>query len=189
MVEAVSAAKLGARLHEVRLKKGLTLEDLAERSGVSRAMLSKLERGEKNPTLVVAARIAQGLDTPLTSLLGVDEERRRVVVTPRERQAVFRDSETGFERHVLSPPFERRTVELVRHVIPEGASSGDLPPYRRGVEKHLVVERGRLEVTIGGESYRLGVGDALFFEADVTHRFANAGRGTCSYVLVVSASP
>jgi quercetin dioxygenase-like cupin family protein len=149
-------------------------------------MLSKLERGEKNPTLVVAARIAQGLESSLTSLLGVDEQRRRIVLVPRDRQPAFRDPETGFERHVLSPPFEGRTVELLRHVIPEGASSGDLPPYRTGVEKYLVVERGRLEVTVGDQAYRLVAGDALYFEADIPHRFSNAGRGACRYLLVVS---
>lgn len=61
MADVVSAGKLGPRVRELRLVRGLTLEALAERSSVSRAMISKLERGEKNPTLVVAAKVAQGL--------------------------------------------------------------------------------------------------------------------------------
>jgi mannose-6-phosphate isomerase-like protein (cupin superfamily) len=150
-------------------------------------MLSKLERGEKNPTLVVAAKIASALGVSLTSFLGEEEARKTVVIVPKERRMVFRDPETGFERQLLSPTFESRTLEFVRHVIPQGASSGLLPPYRKGVEKHLVVERGKVAVHIGDERYLLGAGDALYFEADTPHQFTNAGRGVCSYYLVISS--
>lgn len=187
-MEAVAAERLGARVRDMRTARGLTLEELAEGSQVSRAMLSKVERGETNPTLVVAAKISSALGVSLTTLLGVEEERRTVVVVPRAELRVFRDPETGFERQLLSPPFEGRTLEFVRHVIPRGASSGDLPAYPRGVEKYLAVEQGALEVTIGGEAYRLDKGDALYFEADVPHRFSNAGRSACSYYLVVNSA-
>src|SRR5918998_6775550 len=102
VAEAVSAGRLGSRVKELRKRRGMTLEALAERSGVSRAMLSKLERGEKNPTLVVAARIAEGFGVTLSGLLGT-EERREVIVVPRERRMVMKDPETGFERQLLSP--------------------------------------------------------------------------------------
>jgi transcriptional regulator with XRE-family HTH domain len=163
----------------------MTLEELAERSGVSRAMISKLERGEKNPTLVVAARIAEGFGVTLSALLGT-EERREVVLVPRERRMVMKDPETGFERQLLSPSFGSRGVEFVRNVVPEGSSSREFPPHRRGVEEHLVVERGRLRAVLGGEEYLLEEGDALYFEADVSHRFDNAGEGACSYYLIIS---
>ena len=188
IVEAAAADRLGARIRELRAGGGLTLEELAERSEVSRAMLSKVERGETNPTLVIAAKIASALEVSLTSLLGVEEERRSVVVVPRGARRSFTDPETGFERQLLSPPFEGRTVEFVRHVIPRGASSGNLPAYPRGVEKYLVVEQGAVEVTVDGEPFRLAEGDALYFEADVPHRFSNVGRSTCSYYLVVSSA-
>lgn len=171
-------------MRDLRLGLGLTLEALAERSGVSRAMLSKVERGEKNPTLVVAARIAEGLGVPLSRLLG-QEERREVVVVPKDRRLVARDPETGFERQLLSPSFPGRGVEFVRNVVPEGSTSGEFPPHRRGVEEYVVVEEGRLRAVLGGEERVLEEGDALFFEADVPHRFDNVGEGTCSYYLVI----
>ncbi|HKR64710.1 MAG TPA: XRE family transcriptional regulator [Thermoanaerobaculia bacterium] len=183
----MKAPKLGARIRELRQQRRLTLEELAEQSSVSRAMLSKLERGEKNPTLVVAAKIASALRVSLTAFLGVEEARKTVVIVPKDRRMTFRDPETGFERQLLSPTFESRTIEFVRHVIPPGARSGELPPYRKGTEKHLVVEQGKLTVTIGDDEYRLSAGDALYFEADTPHQFANGGRGTCSYYLVISA--
>src|SRR5829696_4455560 len=100
-VDAVSSEELGGRVREFRRERGLTLEALAERSGVSRAMISKVERGEKNPTLIVAAKVAEGLGVSLTHLVGI-EERREVVMVPRDRRAVMRDPETGFERQLLS---------------------------------------------------------------------------------------
>ena len=187
LVEAVSSGRLGVRVRDLRKDRGLTLEELAAASGVSRAMISKLERGEKNPTLVIAARLAEGLGVSLSRLAGV-EERREVVVVPRERRPVLRDPDTGFVRQSLSPTFAGRGVEFLRNVVPEGSTSGDFPPHRKGVEEHLVVERGELEATLGGQRYLLREGDALFFEADVPHRFDNVGRGECSYYLVISST-
>ena len=186
MVEAVASGRLGARVKRLRRERGFTLEELAGRSGVSRAMISKLERGEKNPTLVIAARLAEGLGVSLSRLAGV-EERGRVVVVPREGRVVLRDPETGFERQSLSPTFAGRGVEFVRNVVPEGSTSGDFPAHRRGVEEHVFVEKGELRATLGGKEYLLSEGDALYFEADVPHRFDNAGGGECSYFLVINS--
>jgi transcriptional regulator with XRE-family HTH domain len=182
--DAVSSGALGERVRTFRRGRGLTLEALAERSGVSRAMISKVERGEKNPTLVVAAKVAEGLGVSLSQLVGV-EERREVILVPRDRRMVMRDPETGFERQLLSPAFGGRGVEFIRNVVPEGSTSAEFPPHRRGVEEYLVVEKGSLRVVLAGEEYLLEEGDALYFEADVAHRFDNAGVGECSYYLVI----
>ena len=149
-------------------------------------MISKMERGEKNPTLVVAAKLAEGLSVTLTQLVGV-EERREVVVVPRGERTVIRDPETGFERQLLSPTFGGRGVEFIRNVVPEGSTSGEFPPHRRGVEEYVAVEKGRLKAVLGGEEYTLEEGDALYFEADVSHRFDNAGDDECSYYLVIGS--
>ncbi|MCA1716898.1 MAG: helix-turn-helix domain-containing protein [Actinobacteria bacterium] len=147
-IEAIYGERLGARVKEFRRRRGLRLEDLAERAGVSRAMISKVERGEKNPTLVVAAKVAEGLGVTFSELLGV-EERREVVVVPRERRMVMRDPETGFERQLLSPTFGGRGVEFVRNVVPHGRQ-------RRGRRVQLL-SRHRFEgdLSSGGEEHRL----------------------------------
>ena len=186
MVESVSSGRLGARVRGLRRRRGLTLEALAEVSGVSRAMISKLERGEKNPTIVVAARLAEGLGITLSQLAGM-EDRREVILVPKDRRMTLRDPETGFERQLLSPTFAGRGVELIRNVIPEGETSGEFPPHKKGVEEYIVVEHGRLRAVLGGEQYLLEEGDALYFEADITHRFDNLGGGACSYYLVISS--
>jgi transcriptional regulator with XRE-family HTH domain len=184
VVEEVSSGRLGERVRALRRERGLTLEHLAGRSGVSRAMISKLERGEKNPTLVVAAKVAEGLGVSLPQLVGV-EERGEVVVVRRDRRMTMRDPETGFERQLLSPSFGGRGIEFLRNVVPEGSTSGEFPLHRAGVEEYIVVEKGQLRAVLGGEDYLLEEGDALYFEANVAHRFDNAGEGECSYYLVV----
>jgi transcriptional regulator with XRE-family HTH domain len=186
VVEDVSSGRVGERVRALRRERGWTLESLAQRSGVSRAMISKLERGEKNPTLVVAAKVAEGLGVSLSQLVGV-EERREVVVVPWGRRMTMRDPETGFERQLLSPSFGGRGLEFIRNVVPEGSTSGEFPPHRRGVEEYVVVEKGRLRAVLGGEEYVLDEGDAAYFEADVSHRFDNAGEGECSYYLVIDS--
>ena len=181
-MESVSSGRLGERVRGLRRERGWTLELLAERSGVSRAMISKLERGEKNPTLVVAAKVAEGLGVSLSRLVGL-EESREVVVVSRERRMIMRDPVTGFERQLLSPSFGG--LEFIRNVVPEGSTSGEFPPHGRGVEEYVVVEKGSLRAVLGGEEYVLEEGDAAYFEADVAHRFDNAGEGECSYYLVI----
>lgn len=171
----------------MRRDAGLTLDELAERAGVSRAMLSKVERGEKNPTLVVAARVAEGLGVTLTQLIET-EERGAVVVVRRGARRVMRDPATGFERQAISPGAAGCGVELVYNVVPEGSTSGEFPPHREGVEEHIVVERGRLRAVLGGEEHVLEAGDAVYFEADVPHRFDNAGEGECGYYLVIDST-
>ena len=185
IVEDVSSGRLGERVRALRRERGWTLELLAERSGVSRAMISKLERGEKNPTLVVAARVAEGLGVSLSQLVGI-EARREIVVVPKERRMVMRDPETGFERQLLSPSFGGE-LEFIRNVVPEGSTSGEFPPHRRGVEEYVVVEKGRLRAILGSEEHVLEEGDAAYFEADVSHRFDNVGVGECSYYLVIDS--
>jgi transcriptional regulator with XRE-family HTH domain len=186
VVEEVSSGRLGERVRALRGERGLTLDLLAGCSGVSRAMISKLERGEKNPTLVVAAKVAEGLGVSLSQLVGV-EEKREIVVVPRERRMVMRDPGTGFERQLLSPSFGGRGIEFIRNVIPEGSTSGEFPPHRRGVEEYVVVEKGQLRAFLGEEDYLLEEGDALYFDAGVPQRFDNVGDGECSYYLVIDS--
>jgi transcriptional regulator with XRE-family HTH domain len=183
IVEASAAQQLGKRIRELRTVQNLTLDTLADRSGVSRAMLSKIERGENNPTLVVVAKIAVALNLSLSQLVGV-EERQQVVKVARSQQLVFRNPDTGFERHMI-PALEGGTVELMRHIIPPRQSSDSLAAHPLPIEKYLVVEQGKVQVTLGDDVYSLEEGDVLYFRADVPHRYANPGDSICRYILVV----
>lgn len=182
IVEMASADHLGQRIRHLRAQRGWTLEDLAEHSEVSRAMLSKIERGENNPTLVVAVKIALAFGLTTSQLIGI-EERREAVKVPKDRRLSFRDPRTGFERQVF-PALEGRALEFVRHVLPESCSSGELPALKQGTEKYLLMERGKLRARIGSQEYLLEEGDMFYFVADVPQRFENIGEGVCSYFVI-----
>lgn len=182
IVEAASAEQLGKRIRELRNQQGLTLDELAERSGVSRAMLSKIERGENNPTLVVAVKVAVALGVTTAQLIGV-EERKEAIKVPKNRRISFVEAETGLERQ-LFPAFEGRPLEFVRLVIPEGESTGELSAHPIGYVKYIIMEKGTLRVVIGSQEYMLEEGELFFFAADMPHRFDNAGQGSCSCYLI-----
>jgi len=185
MGEIEAAIQIGERVRQLRRERGLTLEALAGRSGVSRAMLSKVERGERQPTLATAVRIAAGLGVTLSQLM--EAERPRLVVhIPASERRVMTDPESGLERQHLFPGVPSDRLEFVRAVLPPGASTGDFEPHQPGVEQYMLVEQGRLRATLAGETYELAEGDALFFAADRPHRFDNLGDGPCSYYVVIS---
>lgn len=180
--EAASAERLGSRIRRLRAERGLTLEALAGRAGISTAMLSKMERGAVNPTLVVAMRVAAGLGMTISELIGVEARRPAVKVAAAQR-AAFRDPETGVERQVF-PALEGGSLAFMRVVLPAGASTGEHPPHRPGTETYLLIEHGTLRAIVGADEFLLEKGDAFYFEGDVLHRFDNAGNGECACFVV-----
>lgn len=178
--------EFGDRVRSLRERTGLTLEQLANRSGVSRAMLSKVERGEKSPTIGLAMRISHAVGGSLSALVSGEQSRRPVAVRSRNERVRFADDESGLAREILSPTIEGSSVEILRHTLTAGSTSGTLPPYPPGTEKYIIVERGGLIFVRAGERIRLHKGDTLFFEADTEHAF-EAPRGAASEYLVVTS--
>ncbi|GIM47237.1 transcriptional regulator [Collibacillus ludicampi] len=176
----------GLNVKKARKAMGLSLQELSKRSGVSRSMLSQIEREEKNPTIQVACQIAEGLDMTLSQLLG-EEEKQEVIVIRKEQRLVFRDERSGFERYLLSPSFPSRGIEFILNMIPPGKESGIFPPHKKGVKEYVTVLRGQLQVVLGETSYELHEGDSMYFEVHVEHRFINCGDGECRYYLVIDS--
>ncbi|MER6581274.1 XRE family transcriptional regulator [Nonomuraea sp. NPDC001023] len=182
------AGAFGVNVRRRREEAGLTLEQLSAQSSVSRAMLSKVERGEKSPTIGVASRIAHALDASLSDLIGAPAGAASgvAVVMRRSHRPVFRDPETGFERHMVSAAPGAGGAEMVFHHLPAQVSTGLLPAYPPGTEKQLVVLEGTLTVAIGGINETLETGDSLFFQADADHGFANRTNAPCEYIMFIS---
>jgi transcriptional regulator with XRE-family HTH domain len=178
---------LGVRVRSLRDAAGMTLEQLARASGVSRAMLSKVERGEKSPTIGVVSRIAAGLNTTLTALTADNETSSTTrVILRRSARPLFRDPKTGFERHIVSPATGGGRAELIYHHLPPGTSTGMLPAYPPGTEKQIVVVVGTLVVDFKSSKEQLGPGDSMFFEATIEHAFINPADEPCGYYMVLS---
>lgn len=174
--------QLGPRLRALRGRRGLTLDALAERTGVSKAMLSKIERGATNPTVNIAARVARGLGVSLAELAGV-EERRSALKVPASRRLAFDDPETGVTRHIF-PALAGGALEFLHLTLPPGSSTGDLPPHRTGSETYIVVDRGQLQAHVGDEHFVLQEEDVLYFGGDVAHRFTNTGTSECHCFVI-----
>lgn len=185
----VDIRAFGDRVRTLREHASLTLDEFSKASGVSRAMLSKVERAEKSPTIGVAKRIAHALNTPLSVLMGDETRQRAVALVKKDKRPVFRDPETGFERHLLSPIVAGMPVEVVLHHLPAKASTGKLPPYPAGSGKHVLATRGKVVVGFESQEITLDEGDSLYFDANVEHWFENPTGKASEYYLVISTSP
>lgn len=185
--DAAISLALGQRIKALRARSGLTLEQLSRQSGVSRAMLSTIERGEKSPTLPIIVRIAAGFGISLSSLLGAEPDASSVAIIRAGQRIAFRDPETGFERWMLSPAHVDNGVEFVLHHLPAGRSTGLLPAYSSSTEKYLAVSAGRLTVIVDEQPHALHTGDAIYFEVQAPYRFVNEDPQTdCTYYMVIA---
>ncbi len=184
----VLATPVGPRIKALREAEGLSLRDLAERSGVSAPMLSQVERGETSPTLQVASRIASGLELRLSQLLRLDEDGAVSVVRRTERRTGGRAGGHSYE--ILTPPLPGQRAEVSVHALAGGAStggSGDPPMHEPGSRETAVVQAGRVRLHIDGTVHDLAEGDTVTFDADLPHRFENPDEEEAVLLAVVSA--
>jgi transcriptional regulator with XRE-family HTH domain len=183
--------EIGEAIKARRAAAGLTLDGLAERSGVSRAMLSEIERGAKNPTVRIVSQIAGALETTVAALLGevvaVDTPGAVDVVRRAERRTLV-EPNTGIAQQDLAPVYRSRGVEVRWYTVPRGQTTGPLPPERPGTVAHLTLIAGQLAVTAGGTRLTLAEGDAIFFPADGPYAFTNPGAEPCQFLLIVDSS-
>jgi XRE family transcriptional regulator, regulator of sulfur utilization len=186
MTEPGSIA-VGPRVRALREAEGLSLRDLAERSGVSAPMLSQVERGETSPTLHVAARIASGLQLRLSQLLRLDEQGTVSIVPAGHGR---KGGAGGHRYEVLSPPLPGQRSELSRHVLAPGAvtgGAGDPPMHEPGARETTLVQAGAPRLVIDGEVHPLSEGDCVTFDADLPHHFENHGKEEAVLLAIVSA--
>jgi transcriptional regulator with XRE-family HTH domain len=180
-------SKLGEALKRRRLEQKLTIEQLAERSGVSRAAISKIERGDSGASTPVLGKLAEALDLSISQLIG-GQRGEPVLHIPRDHQPVFVERATGFERRSLSPLYLGRGIDFVLNSLPPKTKTGPFPSHRHGVEEHLYVTKGRLKVTLDGEEHVLDTGDFLFYRGDLSHTFENLANVPCEYLIVIDST-
>ncbi|CAO3437676.1 helix-turn-helix domain-containing protein [Azospirillum endophyticum] len=171
-------------LRRRRREQGLSLEALSTVSGVSRSMISKIERGEAVPSTAILSRLAEALGVSFSRLLAPQTE-LEVLLIPASRQPVLRDETSGYLRRCLSPVLPGRGIDWVLNTLPPGASTGEFTAHRRGVAEYIYVLRGRLCAVVGERSIVVEQGDSLYFEADAGHAFTNLGTEPCEYFLVI----
>lgn len=174
----------GGNVKLMRIKKNLSLQQLASLSGVSSSMLSKIERGEKTPTIRVASQIARALEVSLTYLLD-DRFYANVAIVKKNQRKISFDPVSKIESFTVSPSGEPYMTEIFLQNIPKDASTGTFPPQGEGIRKYIVVTKGQIIVLINSVLYDLDEGDCLMFDANAPHEFSNSGDSDAQYYLII----
>ncbi|MDQ1014712.1 helix-turn-helix domain-containing protein [Streptomyces afghaniensis] len=176
--------RLGARLAELRTEHGYSLGELADRSGVSRSTLSRAERAEISPTASLLNRLCAVYGRTMSQLLSEVEAEPAPVLRAAD-QPVWQDQASGFVRRSVSPPHPALRGELVEARLSPGADIAyDRPPVT-GLEQHIWVLEGALDVTVQDTAHHLGSGDCLRMRVWGPTRFRCAAPEGVRYLLAV----
>lgn len=178
------APVVGGNLRRLRVHRGLSLEKLAQKSGVSRAMLGQIELGQSAPTINVLWKIARTLDVTFATLIQAREAGGPTVL--KKAQAKVLTSQGGhFSSRALFPFDGPRRAELYElRLAPHAEEAADA--HAAGTLENLVVSEGELDLLVGKEAHHLETGDAIVFEADVAHTYSNASSKECVMYLVMT---
>ena len=183
-------AHLANRLRSLRMQRGLTLDALARHTGVSRSMLSLVERGESSPTAVVLDRLAAGLGITLASLFAEDGRKEASPVSRHADQRTWRDPGSGYLRRSLSAPAYPSPISLAEVFLPAGArvayDSGAGP---RGVSQQVWMIDGSADITVGETTHHLSTGDCLTMAIDHPVVFQNSGKREARYLVALAPDP
>ncbi len=168
--------RLASRLKEARAAKGLSLDALAKLSGVSRSMLSQIERGESSPTVASLWNLTKALNVDFSTLLDQDSEPQNAIreIVHSDQTPVIRNRAAGCEFRILSAPEEVGGTEVYDIRFDKGAAL-ESAPHKKGCLEHLTVLEGEVQVVSNGELATVTEGDTIRYAADVVHAIRAAG--------------
>jgi len=176
--------RIAARLARLRAERGWSLEQLADRSGISRATLSRIERSELSPTAAMLGTLCAIYGWTLSRLM-TEAESKPVSLIAASTQPRWKDPESGYCRRVVSPPAPGLRGEMVEVRIPAGAevSFGTSPVA--GLEHHLWMIEGSLQLEVEGARYELRAGDCLRYILNGPTRFKSGGKREARYLVAM----
>lgn len=175
---------VGGNLRRLRVRRGLSLEKLAQKSGVSRAMLGQIELGQSAPTINVLWKIARALDVTFATLIQA-REAGGTVLLKRPQTKVLTSQNGQFSSRALFPFDGPRRAEFYELRL-AAHSTEEAEAHAPGTVENLIVSEGAVEVRIGDENYKLETGDAILFEADVHHAYVNSQAAPAVMYLVMT---
>lgn len=176
-------SRLANRLATLRQDRGWSLDQLAQASGISRASLSRLEKGEVSPTAESLGQLCAAYALPMSRLLMQVEDSHEQLVAA-SRQQVWRDPTTGFERRQVSPPAPTLAGEVIAGYLPPEQTITYESPSRPGLEHHLILQEGALHLTLSGKCHVLQAGDCLRYHLTGSSQFLSGAQGA-RYILVL----
>jgi XRE family transcriptional regulator, regulator of sulfur utilization len=180
-----SPPEVGATLQRLRLERGLTLEDLSRIAGVSKSMLSQVEREKANPTIAITWRLANALGVGIGELLASETKQVEAIrmLEPHETPTLPGDH-AGYVLRILGPmelagKFEWYELTLA----PNGVLASN--PHDPGTTEHLTLLQGAMEVEVGSLRKKLKIGGTARYQADQSHAIRNSGKTEAKALLVV----
>jgi len=182
--DASTDLRIAQRLKGLRTEKGWSLDELASRSGVSRATLSRLEKAEVSPTTSALGRLCSAFGITMSRLMLMIEDDFAAMIS-RSDQPVWRDPEIGFRRRSVSPPAGALAGEVLECEIDPGARIEYDAPPRPGLEHHLLMLEGKLEITVAGIRHHLVSGDCLRFQLSGPNAFETPEDQGAKYLLFI----
>ena len=181
--------RVAARLRQLRADQGLTLDELAKQSGVSRSMISLIERAESSPTASVLDKLAASLGVTLAALFAEQERPDAIPLARRADQSEWRDPATAYLRRNLSPPAFPSPIELVEVILPPGARVAyDTASRLSIVEQQVWLLEGDIEVSVGDRLHRLAAGDCLAMRVDRPISFHNPATEAARYLVALTTT-
>lgn len=174
--------RIAQRIRALRQERQWPLEELAARSGVSRASLSRIENGEVSPTAAVLSRLCAAFGLTLSRLMVLVEEGFAPLI-PRQGQLLWEDPETGFRRLVVSPPGPGLSGEVIHCTLGPSTRIAYESPPRPGLEHHLLMQEGTLSLTVDGVRHVLSPGDCLRYRLHGGSLFETPASSGASYLL------
>lgn len=172
---------VGWNLKKLRTEKGLTLDQLAEETGVSKSMICDIERGSKSPTISVLWKICNGMKVPFSELMKTDCTEVSVV---RNEEIVHYTVQEGFDLFVLFPYDEKKRFEVCRQeIMPHSVHKSEKHAGR--LREHCIAIKGQLTVQINSEVYKINEGEAIQFLATVDHSYSNDTDETIKVLVII----
>ena len=173
---------VGSHLKAVRQMYGLSQRELAKRAGVTNGLISLIEQNRVSPSVSSLKKVLDGIPMALADFFTLDLGGKPQVFFPREELPNI--GSPGVELRLVGGRLVQRSMSILHERYAANADTGEEMLTHAGEEGGVVV-KGKIELTVGGESRVLGAGDAYYFKSSVPHRFRNLGREECE---IVSAS-
>ena len=174
--------QLGRKIRDLRLRRGLTVQQLAEASGLSKGFISQVENDRTSPSLATLRDLAMALETSVAYLV-VEEDQVPHVVRKAERPRVQVGGNTSRVEVLSAQP--KRNLELLMAELPPGLNAGDKRHYHHG-EEIVVVLEGRVRLTCGNQVLVLETGDSCHYDGRVPHAVENCGSGTARLLIAMT---
>ncbi len=179
---------IGQRVRKIRKHAGLSLEQLAKLSGVSKAMLSQIEQNKANPTVVVICKISNALNVGISDLVEFAGRKLQFQVIRKEDERYIFTSNERCSIRTLSPLSLEKDIEFYQ-IDFQGRGHLDSEPHFQNTEEILTVARGKIKIESADQSITLQPGDSIYYSADVNHAIRNTSSTPARVYLVVKYRP